>query len=60
VTSHPRATAYLHILLPKNPFPPQTTIFFTAVILLLWFVFNSNALKYYEQWTDIIIEALTN
>lgn len=30
VTSHPLATAYLHILEPTKPFPPQTTIFFAA------------------------------
>jgi hypothetical protein len=30
VTSHPLATAYLHILEPRNPFPPQTTSLFTA------------------------------
>jgi len=29
-TSHPLATAYLHILEPKKPFPPATTIFFLA------------------------------
>ena len=30
VTSQLRATAALHILLPRNPLPPQTTIFFFA------------------------------
>jgi hypothetical protein len=30
VTSQFRATAALQILLPKNPFPPQTTIFLLA------------------------------
>lgn len=30
VTSHPLATAYLHILEPRKPFPPQTMIFFAA------------------------------
>lgn len=29
-TSQPRATAYLHILDPRNPFPPATTIFLRA------------------------------
>ena len=30
VTSHSRATAALHILLPKKPLPPHTTNFFFA------------------------------
>ncbi|MBA7492629.1 hypothetical protein ES702_03179 [subsurface metagenome] len=30
-TSHPLATAYLHILDPRKPFPPATRIFFFAV-----------------------------
>ena len=29
-TSHPLATAYLHILEPRKPFPPATTTFFLA------------------------------
>jgi len=33
VTSHPRSTADLHILDPRKPFPPQTTILLTAAIL---------------------------
>jgi hypothetical protein len=33
VTSQPLATADLHIREPKNPFPPQTTIFLAAAIL---------------------------
>ena len=40
-TSQFRATAALHILLPKNPLPPQTTSFFVAAAedmlrLLAW------------------------
>jgi hypothetical protein len=33
VTPHPLSTADLHILDPKKPFPPQTTILLTAAIL---------------------------
>lgn len=33
VTSQPLATADLHILEPKNPLPPQTTIRFAAAIV---------------------------
>lgn len=31
VTSQPLATAYLHILEPRNPLPPHTIIFLAAV-----------------------------
>lgn len=31
ITSQPLATAYLHILEPRNPFPPAIIIFFLAV-----------------------------
>jgi hypothetical protein len=35
VTSHPLATAFLHILEPRKPFPPATTKrFFTACAIL--------------------------
>ena len=34
VTSQPRATADLHILDPKKPPPPQTTIRFEAAMLI--------------------------
>lgn len=38
VTSQPLATAYLHILEPRNPLPPQTIIFFAAAFdMMLWF-----------------------
>lgn len=33
VTSHPLATAYLHILEPRNPLPPHTMIFLAAAAL---------------------------
>lgn len=32
VTSQPLETAYLHILEPRKPLPPQTIIFFAAVL----------------------------
>ena len=35
VTSHPLATAYLHILLPRKPLPPQTTSFFVGVAIFV-------------------------
>jgi hypothetical protein len=35
VTSQPLETAALHILDPKKPLPPQTTIFLTAAMSLL-------------------------
>jgi len=36
VTSQPLATADLHILEPRNPFPPQITILFAADMLELF------------------------
>lgn len=36
VTSQPRATAYLHILEPRKPLPPQTTSFLVAVAIVLF------------------------
>lgn len=35
VTSQPRATAYLQILEPRKPLPPQTTSFFAADLDIL-------------------------
>lgn len=35
MTSHPRATAYLHTLEPRKPLPPQTTRRFEAAMKLL-------------------------
>ena len=34
VTSQPRATADLHILDPRNPFPPQTTRRFVVAVAI--------------------------
>lgn len=34
-TSQSRATAALHILLPRKPFPPQTTSFFLAAVVAM-------------------------
>lgn len=36
VTSQPLATAYLHILEPRNPFPPQTTSLLTEVAMMVF------------------------
>lgn len=33
-TSHPLVAAYLHILEPRNPFPPATTIFLLAAFVV--------------------------
>jgi hypothetical protein len=45
-TSQSLATAALHILLPKKPFPPHTTSFFfaaavEAAIVAVWFEFQA-------------------
>lgn len=38
MTSHPLATAYLHILEPMNPLPPHTMIFLAAAFDMMLLV----------------------